>query len=145
MHENHHHSCQAIVFKCIDFRLENETRRWLDENSLTNNCDIVSLAGSSKDLSGNDPSIVNLLLTQIKISHDLHQAKEVILIHHSDCGAYKNVYSFKSPEEEKEIQSIDLEKSKIIIEKNFPDMIVKKVWAQMADSNGKKVDFQIIN
>ena len=67
------------------------------------------------------------------------------MIHHSDCGAYKNVYSFKNPEEEKEIQSIDLEKSKIIIEKNFPDMIVKKVWAQMEDSNGKKVDFPIIN
>ncbi|MFA5178302.1 MAG: carbonic anhydrase [Candidatus Paceibacterota bacterium] len=145
MSENNHHSCQAIVFKCIDFRLEKETRRWLQENNLTGNCDIVSLAGSSKELSGNDLSITSLLLNQIRVSHDLHQSKQVILIHHSDCGAYKNDYEFKSPEEEKNFQLADLEKSKKMIKENFPDMLVQKIWAQMNDSTGEKVDFQIID
>jgi carbonic anhydrase len=144
MTEEHKHICSAILFKCIDFRMQTETRRWLHENNLAGDCDVVSLAGSSKGLSDNNPTIVDLLLNQIKISHDLHGAKQVVLIHHSDCGAYKGAYNFENEEEEKKTQIADMDKSEEIIKKNFPDMSVKKVWAQMLDPEGHKVDFQNI-
>lgn len=141
---SHKHVCSTIIFKCIDFRLQTETRRWLHENNLAGDCDVVSLAGSSKGLSENEMSIVNLLIKQIEISHDLHGAKQVILIHHSDCGAYKRSYSFANENEERIKQIHDMRKSEEIIKNNFPDMTVIKVWAQMQDPNGKSVDFQII-
>ena len=101
MAENNKHSCSTILFKCIDYRLQNETKRWLAENNLNGDCDAVSIAGASKGLSDDEPAVVKLLLDQVKISHDLHGAKKVILIHHSDCGRYKSAYEFKDGEEEK--------------------------------------------
>jgi hypothetical protein len=47
-------------------------------------------------------------------------------------------------DEEKEAQIADMRKSEEIIKNNFPDMTVKKVWAQMLDPEGHKVDFQIV-
>jgi carbonic anhydrase len=145
MTDEHKHTCGSIVFKCIDFRLQNETKRWLCEADLTGDCDVVSIAGASKGLSDDDQAIVKLLLEQIRISHDLHEAKQVVLIHHSDCGKYKGSYVFQDDEEEKLTQITDMKKSEEIIKKNFPDMTVKKVWAQMQDSYGKAVDFQTID
>ncbi len=144
MTEEHKHICGSIVFKCIDFRLQNETKRWLSENNLSGDCDVVSIAGSSKGLSDDDSAVVRLLMEQLQISHDLHGSKEVVLIHHSDCGQYKKSYNFKDAEEEKLTQITDMKKSEEIIKKHFPDMSVKKVWAQMNDPEGKAVDFQII-
>lgn len=145
MAEEHTHHCGSIVFKCIDFRMQNETKRWLCEVNLTGDCDVVSIAGASKGLSDDDQAVVKLLLEQIQISHDLHGAKQVVLIHHSDCGRYKTSYEFENAEEEKQTQIMDMKKSEEIIKKHFPDMTVKKVWAQMMDSDGKTVDFQVID
>ncbi|MFA5087280.1 MAG: carbonic anhydrase [Candidatus Paceibacterota bacterium] len=145
MAEEHKHTCSSILFKCIDFRMQTETRRWLHENNLAGDCDVVSLAGASKGISDNDPEVAKLMLEQIQISHDLHGAKQVVLIHHSDCGRYKNDYCFESPEKERETQVNDMKKSEEIIKKNFPDITVKKVWAQMNDPEGKSVDFQIVD
>ncbi|MDD5569157.1 MAG: hypothetical protein PHG23_01965 [Candidatus Pacebacteria bacterium] len=144
MPENHKHTCGSIIFKCIDFRLQNETKRWLAETNLTGDCDVVSIAGASKGLSDDEPAVVKLLLEQIEISHNLHGAKKVILIHHSDCGKYKGAYDFADDAEEKLTQITDMDKSEEIIKKHFPDMAVEKVWAQMKDPDGKNVEFQII-
>lgn len=139
------HKCKSIVFKCMDFRLTKETIRFLEENQLLGNCDIVSLAGSSKSLADGKDEIKNILLKQIKISKDLHCSTEVVLIHHSDCGAYKASYCFTSPNEEKNMQIEDMNKVKSLIKENFPEMEVKKIWAQMKDSEGKEVEFLLID
>ncbi|MBP6914175.1 hypothetical protein KBB74_01640 [Candidatus Parcubacteria bacterium] len=139
------HKCKSIVFKCMDFRLTKETNRFLEENNLLGDCDIVSIAGSSKALADGNDEIKNLLIKQIKTSKDLHGAEEIILIHHSDCGAYKASCCFTSLEEEKGFQIEDMKKVEKLIKENFPEMEVKKIWAEMKDSEGKKVDFSFIN
>jgi carbonic anhydrase len=125
--------------------MQTETRRFLHENNLAGDCDVFSLAGASMEMLSTEPAVAALCLKQIQISHDLHNAKQVVLIHHSDCGAYKGAYSFASPDEEKEKQIADMRKSEEIIKQSFPDMTVKKVWAQMLDPEGHKVDFQIVD
>ncbi len=139
------HKCKSIVFKCMDFRLTKETIRFLEENKLLGDCDIVSLAGSSKSLTDGKDEIKNMLLKQIKTSSELHSSTEVILIHHSDCGAYKTSYCFSSPEDEKKTQLEDMNKVESLIKENFPKIEVKKIWAEMEDKEGKKVNFSIID
>ena len=139
------HKCKSIVFKCMDFRLTKETNRFFEENNLIGNCDIVSLAGSSKSLADGKEEIKNLLLKQIKASKDLHCSTEVILIHHSDCGGYKSSYCFTSEEEEKNTQIEDMNNVEKLIKENFPEMEVKKVWAQMKDKEGNEVEFLTLN
>lgn len=123
------HNCQNIVFHCIDFRLINETNDFIKNNY--GECDIVSVAGSGKEIADGNP----YLLKQIEISHNLHHSVKVILIHHSDCGAYKGSYQFNSPQEEKEKQVEDLIKIESIIKEKFGDMSVEKIWAELGENN----------
>jgi carbonic anhydrase len=139
------HNCKAILFHCIDFRLINETTRWMRENNLIGDCDIVSVAGSSKSIVDGSEELKNFLLGQINTSCTLHHCQKVILVHHSDCGAYRNSYNFSSPAEEKDKQIEDMAKAEEIIKNKFPELSVRKIWANMKDSDGKEVEFNSID
>lgn len=135
------HHCKSIIIHCMDFRLVEETRKWMAQESLLGDCDTVSLAGASKEIVDGDNQSRELLLKQIKISCDLHGASRVILLHHSDCGAYKASYDFKSGAEEKAKQLKDMAKAEKIIKRRFKNLKVIKIWAQMKDDSGRKVEF----
>lgn len=74
------HHCDAIVVCCMDFRFQKYIRQWIDENLKDKSFDLVGFAGSTKDLT--------TIMKQIDISVKLHQTKQVVLIHHENCGAY---------------------------------------------------------
>ncbi len=74
------HTCDAIIVSCIDFRFQKYVRNWLDKNLKDKNYDYVGFAGSTKEL--------DTILKQIAISVRLHNIKQVILMHHEECGAY---------------------------------------------------------
>jgi carbonic anhydrase len=125
----------------MDFRVMSETRRWMLDQGLLGDCDVVSLAGASKEIADGNNEAMDIMLKQINTSCRLHQACKVYLVHHSDCGAYKSSYRFASDEEEKEKQLEDMEKAKQIIREKFPHVDVVKVWAQLQDSKGEKIEF----
>ena len=139
------HTCSTIAFHCIDFRTIKETMRFLDNKCGLGNCDIVSVAGSGKGIADSNEIYRDYLVRQIKLSHDLHESRNVILIHHSDCGVYNNCYEFNSGEEEKQKQIEDMKKSETVIKGLFPDMTVEKVWAQLLDPHGEKIEFIVID
>lgn len=91
------HTCDAIIVSCIDFRFQKYIRSWLDTNFKDKAFDYVGFAGATKDLS--------TILKQIEISVKLHNIKEVVLIHHEQCGAYGN-------ESTPEKHAFDLKKAK---------------------------------
>ena len=74
------HICEALVVSCIDFRLQKKIQKWLSKNFKNKAYDYVGFAGASKDL--------KIILKQLDISVRLHKIKQVVLIHHEDCGAY---------------------------------------------------------
>ncbi|PIR12886.1 hypothetical protein COV49_03920 [Candidatus Falkowbacteria bacterium CG11_big_fil_rev_8_21_14_0_20_39_10] len=125
----------------MDFRLVEQTRKWMKQEGLLGDSDEVSLAGASKEIVDGDEQVRELLLKQIKISCDLHCACQVVLLHHSDCGAYKASYNFKSKEEEKQKQLEDMAKVEGIIKERFKGLNIIKIWAQMKDDNGGEVEF----
>jgi len=133
------HNCKSILIHCIDFRLIEKTREWMKENKYLGDCDVVSLAGASKSIIDGDGK--DIILKQIGVCSKLHCGSNVILLHHSDCGAYKNSYDFKSKEEEKGKQMEDMENAAKIIKEAYPDMEVIKFWAEMKDGEGKEVEF----
>jgi hypothetical protein len=149
------HYCPTIIYHCIDFRLIKETMRFIDERYGLGTCDIVSVAGAGKGIADDEEKTKNIenenknfrcyLLRQAKLSYTLHGSRKVVLIHHSDCGAYNSFYKFKSGEEEKQKQIEDMRKAETIIKKLLPDVAVEKVWAQMLDSKGEKVNFIIVD
>ena len=139
------HSCSTIVFHCIDFRTIKGTMKFIDDKCGLGNCDIVSVAGSGKGIADTNEIFRSYLLRQIKLSHDLHGARNAILIHHSDCGVYNSCYQFNSIDEEKEKQVADMKEAEKVIKENFPDMNVDKIWAQLLDPNGSQINFIAID
>ena len=81
------HTCKAVAIRCIDFRLRTPLTEFFREQGLENQVDDPGLAGGVKDLvepSGN-PDVV---LKQISVATALHGVSKVLLINHTDCGAY---------------------------------------------------------
>lgn len=103
------HTCDAVVVCCIDFRFQKFIREWTDENLKDKTFDLVGFAGATKEL--------DTIMKQIDISVRLHQIKQVILIHHEECGAY-------GAESTPERHTQDLKKAKTEILAKYPNLDV---------------------
>ena len=116
----------------MDFRFGEAIKSWLAENHLLNDCDLVSLAGASKGLvSPKNQAEPEIILRQIEISTSLHHITQVILMNHTDCGAYGGRDAFESTEAEHNQHVLDMKKAKAVILEKFPDLQVKIVLAKI--------------
>jgi hypothetical protein len=80
--------CDAAVLWCFDNRFEVGFRKFLKSIGIVRS-DPIKIAGGAKSLSSpaNDGDR-EFVLEQIRTSIRLHQTQRVILMVHSDCGAY---------------------------------------------------------
>ncbi|MEK7508716.1 MAG: carbonic anhydrase [Patescibacteria group bacterium] len=126
------HTCKSLILHCIDFRFGEAIKKYLEDNRLMNNCDIVSLAGAVKNLvSPINPSYVEMVLRQIEISQKLHHITQVILMNHTDCGAYGGHNAFESTGAEYTQHVEDMKKAKKIIADKFSGLEIKMVLAKI--------------
>lgn len=110
------HYCKTIIITCIDFRFQDIIDKWLDKNFRPKTYDRVAFAGGVLNL--------DVDLKQIKIAHQLHHIKEVVLINHEDCGAYGKEGSFEKHAE-------DLIKASKKIKLLFPKLDVKTFYLHL--------------
>ena len=130
------HKAKALVINCMDFRLQTGVREFLvKELNLLDNYDYVGIAGVAQNLvNPRAPFCKDLLLEQIELSVKLHDVDQIILINHTDCGAYGGHFP-----EEKEKHSEDLKKAKEIIlgflqEKNLKTPEIRLFLYQMEEN-----------
>jgi len=128
------HKCTNLLIHCMDFRLIEETKKWMKKNNLINDCDVISIAGASKALIDSDNNIQEFLLKQIRVSIDLHHATKIIIVHHNDCGAYALDYGFENEDEEFAQQLEDMNNVSQLLENCFSDVEIIRVWAQMNEN-----------
>lgn len=139
------HICKNLLIRCMDFRLRDELMNWIDESGLfEGGFDVISLAGASKSLADGNDEIKDFFLQQVSVSTQLHQAQKVVVLHHSDCGAYAQELNFASKEEERIRQIEDMNKAKEIIKGKYPNVEVVLAWADLKDEHGDKIEFEII-
>lgn len=80
--------CDAAILWCFDNRFELGFRKFLKRIGVMNS-DPIKLAGGAKVLASPEhESDREFVLDQIRKSIRLHGTKRVILMLHSDCGAY---------------------------------------------------------
>jgi len=80
--------CDAAILWCFDNRFELGFRKFLKRIGVMNS-DPIKIAGGAKVLASPDhESDREFVLDQIRKSMRLHGTKRVILMLHSDCGAY---------------------------------------------------------
>ncbi len=122
------HHCSALIAHCIDFRIQPALQHYLSTNNLLGDCDVVSLAGGVKDL----PAI----LQQIEISKKLHSITRVILINHTDCGAYGGSGAFASAVLEQAHHRTELNNARQKILSAHPDIEVVTFLAKVEPDTG---------
>jgi len=80
--------CDAVVVWCFDNRFELGFRKFLKRIGVFNT-DSIKIAGGAKCLASPDHETDReFVLDQIRTSMRLHGTRRVILMLHSDCGAY---------------------------------------------------------
>jgi len=80
--------CDAAIVWCFDNRFELGFRKFLKRIGVVN-CDPIKIAGGAKCLAAPEhESDREFVLEQLRNSIRLHGTRRVILMLHSDCGAY---------------------------------------------------------
>jgi len=91
-----HYTADAAVVWCFDHRFQLVLHKLLKKIGV-GRFDLIVVAGGAKNLSS--PSSENdrqFVLGQIRSSIRLHGTKNVILMLHSDCGAYGGLSAFNN-------------------------------------------------
>jgi hypothetical protein len=82
------YQCDAAVVWCFDNRFETGLRKYLKRTGIVN-IDPIKVAGGAKSLATPEhPADRVFLLEQLAKSVRLHGTGRVVLMLHSDCGAY---------------------------------------------------------
>lgn len=114
----------------MDFRLESAVEEYLQNKGIVNDCDIISVAGVTKDMLENPEGFV---ATQIDISKRLHEIDTLIIMHHMDCGGYGGHAAFEGIEAEHAFQIEQMKKSKEILEGKYEGLKAVMALADIAD------------
>jgi hypothetical protein len=86
--------CDAAILWCFDNRFELGFRKFLKRIGVMNS-DPIKIAGGAKCMASPDhESDREFVLEQIRKSMKLHGTRRVILMLHSDCGAYGRLAGF---------------------------------------------------
>ena len=90
-----HYHCDAAVVWCFDHRFHQGFAKFLKRNGMAQT-DVIKIAGGAKSLASPDSESERaVVLDQIRKSARLHGTPLVILMVHSDCGAYGGLAAFK--------------------------------------------------
>jgi len=134
------HSCEAVVLCCIDFRFWRETLEFAEKELKLDSFDFPSLPGAAKTI--NEKS--DLALGCVSVPCDLHHASKIVIVNHSDCGAYGGSSKFNGDSEaEQKFHEEELQKAKNIILAKYPEKEVVLVYAKLVDE-GENIDFIIL-
>ncbi len=88
------YDCDAAVVWCFDNRFELAFRKFLKRAGVIN-CDPIKVAGGAKCLATPENEAERaFVLEQIRKSMRLHGTRRVVLMLHSDCGAYGGLKAF---------------------------------------------------
>ncbi len=117
-----HYHAQACIVWCFDNRFTpalNEFTR----NKNYQHYDLIKVAGGAKSLASPEKEIEEeYILKQIEISLKLHHAQRIVLMNHSDCGAYGGLQAFENNEaKEKETHIKELQTAKGVLQKNLTE------------------------
>ncbi|HEX4748464.1 MAG TPA: carbonic anhydrase [Bryobacteraceae bacterium] len=124
----------AVVIWCFDNRFQTGFCKFLKRLGAIS-IDPVKIAGGAKALGSPDrESERAFALDQIQKSIRLHETKRVILMVHSDCGAYGGLSAFNNnPQQEAEHHERELRRAAQYVVETLPEL---EVAAYFVDFEG---------
>lgn len=136
--------CDTLVITCIDYRFAIANQEFINETlGLKDNYDHISIPGSIYNLV--NPETRALLFSKFALSVRLHLINRVVIISHSDCGAYGGSAIFGSEIAEYETLTADLRKARALLLEKYPTLQVDLFLESLVQEGGEtKVHFEKI-
>ena len=118
--------CDAAVVWCYDNRFETVFRKLLKRIGVFH-ADPIRIAGGARCLAASgQESERRFVLEQIRRSMRLHSTQMVVLMLHSDCGAYGGLAAFQhDAAREAENHRTDLEQASAFLQAEIPGLAVR--------------------
>jgi len=126
--------CDAVVVACFDHRFDMVLRRFLKRIRVVNP-DPVIVAGGAKSLASPDhESDREFIVAQVEKSIRLHGTDGVILLLHSDCGAYGGLHRSFQDDEAREVahHGSELQRAHAVLKGAFPTVNVECYFVDFA-------------
>ncbi|MBS1857518.1 MAG: hypothetical protein JST11_19275 [Acidobacteria bacterium] len=123
------YTCDAAIVWCFDNRFELGFRKFLKRIGVVFS-DPIKIAGGARCLAAPEQvSQREFVLDQLRTSMRLHGTRRVILMLHSDCGAYGGLEAFgDDPECERKRLRDDLELAAVNVAAAIPEMAVETYY-----------------
>lgn len=119
----------ALLLSCMDYRLVDETERYMADRGLRDKYDHVILAGASLGaITDKYPAWNQTFWEHLDVAIKLHSIKKVIILDHRDCGAYKVILGedfSKDPEKEKTVHTDTLSALSEQIKSKYPELEIE--------------------
>lgn len=129
---------EALLLSCMDYRLIDDTERYMAGRGLKDRYDHVVLAGASLGAVTEEyPAWNKTFWDHLGLSVKLHNIKRVILLDHRDCGAYKTLLGAdlgKTPGFETDTHAARLHKLKGQINQRYPQLAVETLLMSLDGS-----------
>ena len=124
--QREHYRADACVVSCIDARFELATRKFLGKRGIQW-IDLIKIAGGAKVFaSPAQDGERAFILEQVQVSIRLHATNRVMLMVHSDCGAYGGLKAFGgNAEQEAAHHESELQKAMEFLKENLPAIAVE--------------------
>ena len=117
--------CDAAIVWCFDNRFELGFRKFLQRLGVVY-WDAIKIAGGTRCLASPDlETDRDFVLNQIRISMRLHQTRRLILMLHSDCGAYGGLEAFEHAAAERDNHRQELRKAAKVVTEAIPGIAVE--------------------
>lgn len=140
------YKCDAAVVWCFDNRFELVLRKLLKRLEV-GFFDPIRIAGGAKFLASPDrESDREFVLEQIRLSMRLHQTRSVILMLHSDCGAYGGLAAFGGDAQKEALHhSLELQNAASYLLSQIPELTVRPFFVDFEgvweiDGEGAKAE-----
>jgi carbonic anhydrase len=119
------YQCDAAIVWCFDNRFETVLKKLVKRLGLAY-YDPIRIAGGTKYLASPEQERDRqFLMEQIRISMRLHGTRTVILMLHSDCGAYGGLSAFENnSQREAEHHCQELDRAAQVLKSEIPELTV---------------------
>lgn len=119
--------CDSVVVACFDHRFDLVLRKFLKRIRVINPDPIIVAGGAKSLASPEHETDREFLLAQVEKSIRLHGTDRVILLLHSDCGAYGGLHSKFHGDEAAEVDHhrSELRRANAVLTQAFPALTVE--------------------
>lgn len=119
----------VLLLSCMDLRLIGKIVTYMDERNLTNRYDHVILAGAALGVvHPANPHWGQTFWDHLALARELHDAAEVHILEHRDCGAYRKLLGIDlsgEPDAEAQKHAEVAHSLRTLINLNHPSLTVR--------------------